>query len=315
MSNKSPISVLQEFYVKKGLTPKYTLLSADTSNVFTMKVEVEGRAATGSGCSKKAAKHNAANALLKQLKVVITTSTESDGPVSTAPEVVVQKPQVQGLDRPVRPNFVGKLLEYMTKRRSAVPKYEVVGEEGPPHMREFTMRCVWSDMQAVGTARSKQEAKNVAAEKIWEKIQCDADECDATRPKRKKLASDEEFDDVLKEFRSLMDDLGGSFFFEEETPKEYAIDAAENAIDLSKYEERDRKMFSFLGTRSFNSLLPEKSSVILNIDTGVESRTIGARGWTRRDAMFKALKDGIEYLSKCNVKIENGDKKPEAVES
>jgi len=69
---KTPVSLLQELYVKKGITPKYDLVQIEGAvhePTFKCRVSVGEVVATGGGQSKKKAKHEAAKAILQKLKI------------------------------------------------------------------------------------------------------------------------------------------------------------------------------------------------------------------------------------------------------
>ena len=69
---KTPVSLLQELYVRKGITPKYDLVQIEGAvhePTFKYRVSVGDVVATGSGQSKKKAKHEAAKAILTKLKI------------------------------------------------------------------------------------------------------------------------------------------------------------------------------------------------------------------------------------------------------
>lgn len=68
--NKTPVSILQEMMVKKQTVPNYELIhngGGTHINVFTYQVSCDGLTATGTGRSKKDAKHEAAQAMLKAI--------------------------------------------------------------------------------------------------------------------------------------------------------------------------------------------------------------------------------------------------------
>ena len=81
---KTPVSLLQELYVRKGITPKYDLVQIEGAvhePTFKYRVTVGDLVSTGCGQSKKKAKHSAAKAMIEKLKALSTTT----GPgVSTA---------------------------------------------------------------------------------------------------------------------------------------------------------------------------------------------------------------------------------------
>ena len=70
---KTPVSLLQELYVRKGITPKYDLVQIEGAvhePTFKYRVTVGELVATGCGQSKKKAKHTAAKAMLDKLVAV-----------------------------------------------------------------------------------------------------------------------------------------------------------------------------------------------------------------------------------------------------
>ena len=68
---KTPVSLLQELCVRRGLTPKYELVHTDGAihgTTFKYRVTIGEFVATGCGQSKKKAKHSAAKSILDKLK-------------------------------------------------------------------------------------------------------------------------------------------------------------------------------------------------------------------------------------------------------
>ena len=75
---KTPVSLLQELYVRRGLTPKYDLVQIEGAvhePTFKYRVTIGEFVASGCGQSKKKAKHSAAKAILDK---VFTTLLSSD---------------------------------------------------------------------------------------------------------------------------------------------------------------------------------------------------------------------------------------------
>merc|ERR1739838_394992 len=67
---KTPVSLLQELYVRRGITPKYDLVQIEGAvhePTFKYRVSVGELLATGCGQSKKKAKHTAAKQMLDKL--------------------------------------------------------------------------------------------------------------------------------------------------------------------------------------------------------------------------------------------------------
>ena len=68
---KTPVSLLQELYVKRGITPKYDLVQIEGAvhePTFKYRVTVGDFVATGCGQSKKKAKHTAAKSMLDKIR-------------------------------------------------------------------------------------------------------------------------------------------------------------------------------------------------------------------------------------------------------
>ena len=71
---KTPVSLLQELYVRRGLTPKYELVHTEdgaihgTTFKYRVTVTIGEFVATGCGQSKKKDKHSAAKSILDKLK-------------------------------------------------------------------------------------------------------------------------------------------------------------------------------------------------------------------------------------------------------
>lgn len=117
---------------------------------------------SGQGSSKKAAKHQAAEAALNLLEIEIGTAsllipkTESNG--------VIAEPNDQ-------PNSVGILQELALQKGWRLPEYTVQMEAGPPHKREFTVTCRMESLTETAIGNSKKAAKKAAAENMVAKLQ------------------------------------------------------------------------------------------------------------------------------------------------
>ena len=78
---KTPVSLLQELYVRKGITPKYDLVQIEGAvhePTFKYRVSVGELIATGCGQSKKKAKHTAAKSMLDKL-IALQQNQPSNG--------------------------------------------------------------------------------------------------------------------------------------------------------------------------------------------------------------------------------------------
>ncbi|KAK7791415.1 hypothetical protein R5R35_010535 [Gryllus longicercus] len=87
MGSKTPVTILQELMTQMGTTPRYDLLYDGTGSqnpVFTYRVYAKNVSATGSGRTKKEAKHEAALAALKCFSLhKIQDSHPSEEPAET----------------------------------------------------------------------------------------------------------------------------------------------------------------------------------------------------------------------------------------
>ena len=195
-SPKNPVSVLQEVYSKQGITPKYDLVQIE-GNVheptFRYRVTIGEAVASGSGSSKKKAKHEAAKNILKKLtaaqdyfKVDLNDTVEqhtrtnsllqSDISVSTPlpPALVnVKLPNIETDltfpydDEEISGDPIGELQELCVIRKIQIPVYEVNSSEGLPLKRYFVMDCtVGPKFRETASAKSKKRAKKKAAAKM-----------------------------------------------------------------------------------------------------------------------------------------------------
>lgn len=161
---KTPIQILHEYGIKTGNLPVYVMEKAEgeahqPSFVFSVKMgDVD---CTGQGPSKKAAKHQAAEAALSVLQidtgaVNVPVKMESNGVAA---------------DTNSHLNSVGTLQELALQRGWRLPEYTVLMEAGPPHKREFTVTCRMESLSENAVGNSKKAAKKAAAEKMVEKLQ------------------------------------------------------------------------------------------------------------------------------------------------
>ena len=90
---KTPVSLLQELYVRKGITPKYDLVQIEGAvhePTFKYRVTVGELVATGCGQSKKKAKHTAAKAMLDKL-IAVNNQQSTTSPPKAAKVVELPK--------------------------------------------------------------------------------------------------------------------------------------------------------------------------------------------------------------------------------
>ncbi|XP_035507182.1 interferon-inducible double-stranded RNA-dependent protein kinase activator A homolog isoform X2 [Scophthalmus maximus] len=161
---KTPIQILHEYGTKSGNLPVYVLEKAEGEAhqpSFVFSVKIGDVSCTGQGPSKKAAKHQAAEAALSILQqdnetVNIPVKSESNGVAAETNN---------------HPNSVGILQELALQRGWRLPEYTVLMEAGPPHKREFTVTCRLESLSEKAVGNSKKGAKKAAAEKMIAKLQ------------------------------------------------------------------------------------------------------------------------------------------------
>lgn len=177
---KTPVSLLQELYVRRGITPKYDLVQIEGAvhePTFKYRVTVGDLVATGCGQSKKKAKHTAAKAMLDKLRAVqssenkasseaVEANSNNKASLELPPDLDTELLSPYD-DDGISGNPVGELQEMCMNRRMAPPLYEVGLEEGAPHERCFIIVCsVGTSLKESGSGKSKKLAKRQAAHKM-----------------------------------------------------------------------------------------------------------------------------------------------------
>ncbi|XP_016424068.1 interferon-inducible double-stranded RNA-dependent protein kinase activator A homolog isoform X2 [Sinocyclocheilus rhinocerous] len=157
---KTPVQILHEYGIKMGSAPVYELIQAQAEgdmhqSSFMFSVTIGGITCKGRGSTKKAAKHEAAEAALKLLKRDTQPNDRRDGLSPEAGES----------------NHVGVLQELAMQRVWCLPEYVVCLETGPDHMKEFTVTCRLEGLEESGTGSSKRLARRAAAERMLGKLQ------------------------------------------------------------------------------------------------------------------------------------------------
>lgn len=193
---KTPVSLLQELYVRRGITPKYDLVQIEGAvhePTFKYRVTVGEFVATGCGQSKKKAKHCAAKAVLERIRSSRIKSgisgqakkTVSDGNATSV--AGVERVELPDLDKEIlspyddgiEGNPVGELQELCMNRRMQPPAYEVSLEEGQPHERKFVIVCSVGKQGEAGFGKSKKLAKRQAANKMLRRLKSQPAESDS----------------------------------------------------------------------------------------------------------------------------------------
>lgn len=166
MSNyeTNPVGALQERFQSRGITPQYRVVQAEGAShapTFAFQVILGDLTATGTGSSKKQAKHAAARAMLDKL----------DGRVPAQDGQAPLPPVTDAANGPDAPgNTVGALQELCVKKGYPMPTYDLGAVGGQPHQRNFSIVCVVGKLREAGAGGSKKDAKREAAQKMIDKL-------------------------------------------------------------------------------------------------------------------------------------------------
>lgn len=152
--NKTPVTILQELCVKRKLNPPFYELIEDGSNptkTFTFKLNVLNQVSIGSGRSKKDAKHEAANEMLRLLQ------TQSFYKPQEVPTVSQNYLSIDG-------NSVGELLDICVHRNITLPEFKLMNASGPSHAPIFTYECAINTIKRTASHSTKKGAKQLVAQ-------------------------------------------------------------------------------------------------------------------------------------------------------
>ncbi|XP_039301848.1 histone-lysine N-methyltransferase eggless isoform X2 [Solenopsis invicta] len=176
-NNKSVINLLQEVLIKEGCAPSYNFEEKSTNTIdrqFLCNVSCKELNASGIGISKKEAKQNAAKNMLLLLisknKTSLLGDTLSLSSVANTGQSFAKVYETSSSYKQSNTvcNYVGKLQEFCQQQKIN-PKdilYELISEEGPRHLRTFTIRVNVGSLHESGTATCKKLAKQEAAKKL-----------------------------------------------------------------------------------------------------------------------------------------------------
>jgi len=188
----NPVGALQERFHSNGTGPIFVMTQSEGMShcpIFTFQVTAAGKTASGSGNSKKQAKHAAARALLDILDnrepsrvsalgagMALCPPPIPKAPVSTEALVIKQEnvPVVKSeiVTEIIAPNInsIGQLQEHCVKMGLPMPTYILDGLDGQPHMRSFIMSVRVGSLSVSGESSTKKEAKKIAALKMLNQI-------------------------------------------------------------------------------------------------------------------------------------------------
>ncbi|XP_017878087.1 interferon-inducible double-stranded RNA-dependent protein kinase activator A homolog, partial [Ceratina calcarata] len=170
-TSKTPISVLQEIMMLKKIPlPIYELIIAEDGthdNTFVYRVSCDNKVAIGKGSSKKEAKQRAANSMLleiaqRDLKLPISIDKPS---VSTSTTMYESTPEPQ--DEHFG-DAVNDLDTLCLDNNICIPEYQIIREEEFPN--NFVCQCKINIPEEMGNAETEQQAKQIAAERMLNKL-------------------------------------------------------------------------------------------------------------------------------------------------
>lgn len=165
-ATKTPVSLLQEFCVKKRHSaPIYTLVEDGTNlptpdKSFVYEVIAFDYTGDGRGRNKNNAKHEAAAHLISQL--------QSDERYRT--ELSVHQPEVPR-DACPEIDAVSVLMDVCVDRNLPIAQFRIQQASGAAHAPEFVVECQVASIVRVGVFSSKKGAKQLAAKKVLAVLQ------------------------------------------------------------------------------------------------------------------------------------------------
>lgn len=165
MSNyeTNPVGALQERFQSRGISPTYRVVQAEGAShapTFSFQVILGELTATGSGSSKKQAKHSAARAMLDKLDGRVPAQ-DGQQPLPPVPDSNATK---------APGNTVGGLQEHCVRHGYPMPTYTGEAVDGQTHQKKFAMVCTVGKIKETGSGSSKKDAKRESAQKMINKL-------------------------------------------------------------------------------------------------------------------------------------------------
>ncbi|XP_024085945.1 uncharacterized protein LOC106668550 isoform X1 [Cimex lectularius] len=165
-NSKTPVTLLQELLLKRHVVPNFELIHNGVGThqpTFKFQVSAIGKIAFGNGKSKKEAKHDAARNFLLILK---SEDSELQHLVEESVVDEVRHPYAEI----IKDNAVGSLQEFCSDKLLRMPVYALTRDEGLPHDKIFCISCSVSSFKTEGLAKTKKQAKQLAAQAMLEKL-------------------------------------------------------------------------------------------------------------------------------------------------
>lgn len=189
MAEKTPVTRLMELCVKNSIIPKFDEAEAVETKTFRCVVTAFSMCIEGTGTSKKLAKHNSAERMLRQLQ----------GWDQFKAELADIKFDVASGGPSVDP--VSDLTNMCIVKAWPTPWFIEKDRRGPPHLPEFTFSCTVGIHSADGMSTNKKKAKKTAAEGVLKLIEA-YEKANPTVPAIKEIVL-EPTEDVIAEYRRL----------------------------------------------------------------------------------------------------------------
>ncbi|KAJ2950510.1 hypothetical protein O0L34_g8754 [Tuta absoluta] len=168
---KTAVTVLQELMVKMGHTPEYDCVSQSGPqhlSTFEYRCQALGELVTATARSKKEAKQEVAKLMLFQLA---RRGHRVPPPYNSGPQLSTQ--QSSASKKEAEPSIVGShsyvvlLKDLCEEYHLPGVEYTLIGDTGPPHMREFTIRVRIGQHERTATSTTKKAARQMAAEQLY----------------------------------------------------------------------------------------------------------------------------------------------------
>uniref|UniRef100_A0A1B0GLV6 DRBM domain-containing protein n=1 Tax=Phlebotomus papatasi TaxID=29031 RepID=A0A1B0GLV6_PHLPP len=150
MPRKNPVYILEDICLRHKLPdPKYEDITNEFDEYYEYSVEAFGSVSTGKGESRKVAKQNAAENLLKLAK--------SD----FLPEDMNSNKVQEGMIGMI--NYVGAVYEECMKSKLQLPVFDIITLPSKPNRVKFKCTCTVGNVKEEAEGYSKKEAKQAAA--------------------------------------------------------------------------------------------------------------------------------------------------------
>ncbi|XP_066262285.1 interferon-inducible double-stranded RNA-dependent protein kinase activator A-like isoform X2 [Euwallacea similis] len=201
---KSPVSVLQEYTVKKNLPfpyYHYQVLEGEFSNIptFQCSVAVGDNMASAIGSTKKEAKHNAASKILENFNIIMIA-----GPSNIETSTICLLPTItSNINMSPKINFIGKLNEFCAGKY-AHPTYSDGHTVMSPY---FIIECRFQEYKTEGKGQTKKEAKQDAARQMMQLVK-NVSLSNATLPiKSIQYVNVPNFEEVVDKYSQMMSNM------------------------------------------------------------------------------------------------------------